>query len=257
MPSHTYSVAGIVLHRTLLGEADKILTIYTREHGKLGAVAKGVRKPKSRLTGVSELFICARYLMAKGRSLDIVSQGEIEHSFSALRMDLELLTRATYMCELLDRLTLDRDESASADLYDLTLGALMLLQRASHYPDGVVHAYELHLLGITGYAPALDRCSRCGRTLEPKSSAFSAHLGGMLCADDRHFAADATLITSDAISLLRMLRDDDPSEIVLLNPAQRVRFEAARAMRASVTERIDRRIKSADFLEELRNTAKS
>src|SRR5579871_4481700 len=132
MPS--YTAAGLVLRRINLGETDKILTLYTREHGKLSAVAKGARRAGSRLSGATELFTYSRNLLA----------------------------RATYLCELLDRLTLERDATMSEELCDLTLSALYLLKRAQDYPDGVVHAYELRLLAALGYAPVLDRCVRCG-----------------------------------------------------------------------------------------------
>src|SRR5579862_2141676 len=104
-----YKSTAIVLHRTNLGETDRILTLLGRETGKLNAVAKGARGPKSRLSGVSELFTHSRILLAAGRNLDIVSQGEIRESFPALRTDLALMARATYLCELTDRLTEERE----------------------------------------------------------------------------------------------------------------------------------------------------
>src|SRR5579862_3611183 len=97
----TYTADSLVLHRLNLGENDRILTLYTREHGKLSAVAKGARRATSRLVGATELFTQARVLLATGRSLDILTQCEIRASFPALRNDLERLARATYLCELL------------------------------------------------------------------------------------------------------------------------------------------------------------
>src|SRR5215468_2707066 len=100
-----YTTTGLVLHRLNLGETDKILTLYTREHGKLSAVAKGARRAGSRLSGATELFTDSKFLLATGKTLDIVTQCEIRESFPALRNDLERLARATYFCELLDRMT--------------------------------------------------------------------------------------------------------------------------------------------------------
>src|ERR1700722_7634980 len=207
---HSYTATGIVLHRTLLGETDKILTLYTREHGKIPAGAKGARKSTSRISGATELFTTTRFLIARGRSLDVVSQCEIVNSFPNLRLDLERLARATYLCELLDRMTLDRDSSACEELHDLTVAALSLLQRAQLYPDGVVHAYELHLLFELGYAPVLDRCARCHKILDNRTAAFSAAQGGVLCERDRDLARDAVPLTQDALKTLITLRDGDP-----------------------------------------------
>src|SRR4051794_30135593 len=127
MPS--YNATSLVVHRLDLGEHDRILTLFTREKGKVSAIAKGSRRAASRLSGATELFIQARLQLGVGRTLDVVSQCEIQQSFSGLRQDLQRLARATYFCELLDRLTGDRDETASQELFDLTIGALLLLQR--------------------------------------------------------------------------------------------------------------------------------
>jgi len=249
-----YSATGLVLHRTLLGETDKILTIYTREHGKISAVAKGARKPGSRISGATELFTCTRFLIGKGRSLDVVSQCEIIESYPALRVDLEKLARATYICELLDRMTLDRDESACEILHDLTVGALHLLGRAGNHPDGAVHAYELYLLAELGYAPVLDKCARCGKEMPGITAAFSPSQGGVLCADDRHIASDSTPLSFDALQCLIALRDGDADSILQIRMTGRTTAEIARAMRAYVAHRLDRSLKSAEFLEQLRHS---
>ncbi len=250
-----YSATGIVLHRTLLGETDKILTLYTREHGKLSAVAKGARKPGSRISGATELFTNGRYLISKGRSLEVVSQCEIIESYPSLRLDLEMLARATYMCELLDRMTLDHDESTCSAVHDLITGALHLLQRAETYLDGAVHAYELYLLAELGYAPVLDRCARCGKDLKNGTAAFSPSHGGVLCPDDRHMARDAAPISWDALQTLIELRDGDPSAILQMHVTRRIGAEIARTLRAYVSHRLDRSLKSAEFLEQLRHTS--
>src|SRR5947209_8573031 len=104
-----YPATGLVLSRRNLGETDRILTLYTREHGKLGAVAKGARRSGSRLSGATEPFTESRFLLATGRSLDIVTQCEVRQSFPGLRTDLEMLARATYFCELLSTFTVERD----------------------------------------------------------------------------------------------------------------------------------------------------
>ena len=250
-----YPATGIVLHRTLLGEADKILTIFTREYGKLSAVAKGARKPSSRISGATELFVNARFLMAKGRSLDVVSQCEIIESYPALRLDLDRLARATYICELLDRMTLDRDESACENLHDLTAGALHLLQRTETYPDGAVHAYELYLLAELGYAPVLNTCAKCGKEMWGGTVAFSPSHGGVLCADDRHLARDAAPLSWDAVQALIELRDSDSDRIIHMRVTSRIGAEIARALRAYVAHRLDRSLKSAEFLDQLRHTS--
>jgi DNA repair protein RecO (recombination protein O) len=253
MPS--YNATGLVLHRIDLGENDRILTLFTRERGKLSAVAKGARRPKSRLSGATELFIQARLHLAVGRTLDIVTQCEIEASFGALRTDLQRLIRATYFCELLDRFTGDRDEASSQELFDLTVGALLLLQRAEVYPDSVVHAYELQLLATLGYAPVLDRCVLCGGEAGPRGIGFSAALGGLVCGADRPRGGDAVPLSQESVQLLRTLQTGDPDTILALRPAPRTAAEIARALRWFVRFRTERTLKTADFLDQLRASA--
>jgi DNA repair protein RecO (recombination protein O) len=251
-----YSATGLVLHRTLLGETDKILTLYTREHGKLSAVAKGARKAGSRISGATELFTNGRFLIAKVRSLDVISQCEIIESYPALRIDLDRLARAMYICELVDRMTLEHDESACEVLHDLTVGALHLLQRTETYIDGAVHAYELYLLAELGYAPVLDRCAKCGKVLQSVTAAFSSSHGGVLCPDDRHIARDAAPISWDALQTLIVLRDGDSEAIVRMHVTQRVGAEIARTLRSYLAHRLDRSLKSAEFLEQLRHNGR-
>lgn len=251
----TYTATGLVVHRLNLGETDKILTLFTRDHGKLSAVAKGARRASSRLSGATELFTRSRLLLATGKTLDIITQCEITESFPGLRTDLECLARATYFCELLDRFTHERDSTMSAELFDLTTDALTLLERADVYLDAVVHAYELRLLEIEGYAPVLDRCLRCGGELDHRQLGFSPALGGTLCSADRYRADDAILIAPETVTLLQDLLAAEPDILLALRPPARLAAEAATALRWYIRFRADRDLKSADFLDKLRANA--
>lgn len=250
----SYNATSLVLHRTDLGEHDRILTLYTREKGKLSAVAKGSRRAASRLSGATELFIEARMQLAEGRSLDIVTQCEIQQSFSGLRTDLQRLARATYFCELLDRFTGDRDEASSEELFDLTVGALHLLQRSEGYHDGVVHAYELQLLATLGYAPVLDRCVVCGGPSGQRGGGFSPALGGAVCPADRSRASDVVVLTPEAAEMLLRIQTADMAVILALRPPARTAADAARALRWFVRFRAERALKTADFLDQLRSS---
>lgn len=248
----TYTANGLALHRLNLAENDKIITFFTREHGKLAAVAKGVRRATSRLSGATELFTHSRLLLATGKSLDVISQGEIQASFPSLRNDLERLARATYLCELVDRLTLERDASASVEIFDLTLAALSLLESATDYPDAIIHAYELRLLDILGYAPVLDRCVKCGEPLERRLIGFSPSLGGTLCNACRNRAQDVLALSNESLTLVQTLQLTDGDALLTLQPSSRVRTEVDRALRWFIRTRADRDLKSADFLDQLR-----
>lgn len=250
----SYTARSLVLHRSDLGEYDRILTLYTREKGKLSAVARGARRANSSLSGATELFVQAKVHLGVGRNLDIVSQCEIEKSFAALRSDLQRLARATYFCELLDRFTGDRDEASSEELFDLTVRTLLLLEHAETYPDAVVHAYELQLLSALGYAPVLDRCVVCGAPGGAWSAGFSPALGGIVCAADRYRANDAVLLSAESVTLLTQLQSADARELLELAPSSKTAAEVAKALRWFVRFRTERTLKTADFLDQLRAT---
>jgi DNA repair protein RecO (recombination protein O) len=247
-----YKANGIVLHRFSLGETDRVLTLFTRETGKVSAVAKGSRRPGSRFSGATELFTCARMLLAVGKSFDIVSQCEISESFPGVRADLGLLARATYLCELTDRLTEDREPDP--ELFDLLLSALYLLQRKSDAPDAVTHAFELRALEQRGYAPVLERCVKCDAPPGRGRLGFSPALGGVLCAEHRFAADDAIQIIAPTLQLLSTLARAEPEDIIALTPEPRAMAEADRCLRRHIRYRTERELKSAEFLDILRLT---
>lgn len=251
-----YKVNAIVLRRMDLGETDRILRLLAREAGRVDAVAKGARRGTSKLSGATELFTHSRMLLATGKSLDIVSQCEIKESFPVLRQDLHALARATYFCELVEKLMEEREPNA--DVFDLLLSGLYLLQRAQKTnsdPDVIVHAFELRLLAERGYRPELDRCVKCGGELGGRRVAFSPSLGGALCAADRYQAEDSNPLSNDGLVLMRRMLEAEPSELVGLVPDPRHTKEIGRCLRWYIRYRTERDVRSAEFLDMLRMTA--
>jgi DNA repair protein RecO (recombination protein O) len=161
-----------------MGEADRLLTLYTPERGKLRAIAKGVRKPTSRKAGHLELFTHSTLYVARGKTLDIVTQAEALHPFRALREDLERITYAHYVVELLDRFASEGEENRS--LFDLLV---VTLQRLCETDDPMLTSrfYELRLLALEGYQPQLFRCLECGDEIRPVVNYLDPERGGVLC----------------------------------------------------------------------------
>lgn len=247
-----YTTTGLVLHRTNLGETDRVLTLFTREHGKISAIAKGCRKSTSRITGATELFTLSSFLLGEGRSMDIVSQCEIRESFPGIRADLQKLARGAYLCELLDRTTQHHDDLMSSQLLDLTLDSLRQLENADTYLDGTVHSYELRLMDLQGYAPVLMECAVCGKVDLGSSPGFSPVMGGVLCKEDRQRAEDCQQISFETVVLMQQLFYSESSDWPNAAPVKRVAVEIDRALRWYIRYRIDRDIKSREFLDQLR-----
>ncbi len=183
-----------------LGEADRILTLYTQDQGKLRAVAKGVRRTTSRSAGHLELFTHADALLAVGRELDVISQVDTLDAFRAVREDLVLTSHAYYLAELVDRLTEDRMENAA--IYDALLDGFGALE-GGREPRLVVVAFLLRLLHALGYRPELTECVGCRTPIQPGENEFSAHLGGALCPECGPREMSARPIATETLKVLR------------------------------------------------------
>lgn len=248
----TFRTEAVVLRRTDFGEADRLLTLYSREFGKLKAIAKGARKPQSRKTGHVELFMRTRFFLARGRDLDIVTQAEMAEAYEALRADLIRTTYASYAVELLDRFTADEDPNRR--LYELLTDALGWLGDA---PDVRLAArfYELRLLSLAGFQPQLFRCVHCGEPVEEQDQYFSAELGGMLCPDCHGRDRNARPITAVAVKVLRYLQTRGWETVNALRLKPALQRELETLMHYYLTYVLERNLKSVDFLQRLRREA--
>ena len=198
----TYNTEGIILRRRNLGEADSIFTVFSDGEGKFDAIAKGVRKAKSRMRGHLEPLTRTRMLVARGRTLDVFAQAETVASYRLLREDLERGAAALYCAELVDRFTAERMEHPG--LYRLILEVLDALEGGA--PAHVVRYFELQLLANMGYEVHLDTCAVCGSRLEPEDALLSPAAGGLVCYGCRAAAGAGRIISVRAIKVLRFAR---------------------------------------------------
>ena len=180
MSDRSLRVEAVVLRHSDWGEADRLLSVYSREAGKLRAVAKGARKLRSRKAGHLEPFTRVALLLARGRDMWIVTQADTQDAYLPLRESLTLTGYAAYVLELLDRFTYE--EGQNAGLYQLLIDSL---ERLVVVTDTfvVVRYYELHLLDLLGFRPSLTACVNCGRPIQPQDQFFNAQMGGVLCPD--------------------------------------------------------------------------
>ncbi len=182
-----YRDEAIVLRTHKLGEADRILTLLTRHHGRVRAVAKGVRKTTSRWGSRLEPFTHVDLQLAVGRNLDVVTQAEtIEPFASALGGDYDRYTAGTVMLETADRLVTEEGQPAVQQFLLLVGGLRAMTDRdpaTRRAANQVLDSYLLRSLAVAGYAPSFSHCARCGE--EGPHKAFSPSAGGALCADCR------------------------------------------------------------------------
>lgn len=158
-----YRDEGVVLRTAKLGEADRIVTLLTRSHGKIRAVAKGVRRVKSRFGGRLEPFMRVDVLIATGRTLDVVSQAESISAYAApICADYGAYGIANVMVETADKLVSAEGERAVAQ-YRLLVGGLNALARHAHPATAIGESYVLRALALAGWTPRLHSCVVCGR----------------------------------------------------------------------------------------------
>lgn len=185
----TYRDEAIVLRTHKLGEADRIITLLTSDHGLVRAVAKGVRRTSSKFGSRVEPFGVVDVQLAKGRTLDTITQVEVITAHGdALAADFGLYARASVMAETAEKLTRDSDEGARSQ-YLLLVGALFALSHVRHDPSLVLTSYILRALAIAGWAPSCFDCAVCGA--QGPHSSFSIHEGGAVCENCRPAGASA------------------------------------------------------------------
>lgn len=178
-----YRDEGVVLRTHRLGEADRIVTILTRRHGRIRAVAKGVRRTKSKFGARLEPFSHVDCQYFEGRNLDIVTQAESIDAFGdRLGADYGAYTAGTAMLEAAERLTAEEREPA-LKMYLLLVGGLKALNEGEHPSTSILDSFLLRALAVSGYSPALDDCAKCG--MPGPHSAFAVSHGGSVCRDCR------------------------------------------------------------------------
>lgn len=195
----------MVLRVTKLGEADRIITLLTRHTGKVRAVAKGVRRTRSKFGARLEPFSHVDLQLYAGRNLDIVTQAETLDPFGAtLAADYSRYTCATAIAETTERLAAEEREPALR-LYLLAVSALRALTEPARVPTLVLDAFLLRAMVLAGWAPALRECARCG-TPGPHA-AFHVASGGALCADCRLGSSGVVRPAPATIDLMAALTD--------------------------------------------------
>lgn len=245
-----YRTEAVVLKAQDYGEADHILTLFTPHRGKLRAIAKGVRRTKSRMSGHLDLFTRSTLLVARGRQLDIVTQAETVESFGPMRQNLWRSSLAHYVAELVDSFAVE--EQANYPLYALTVTTLRRLT-VSTALDMVVRAFELQLLGMTGYRPQLHRCLNCEAPIQPQSNHFSPKLGGILCPACAAADTAAPVITVDALKLMRNLQTNENTMLQIAELDEDIQREVERRLHDYIVYRLESRPRSMRFLERLRS----
>ena len=246
----TYQTEAIIIKKTKLGEADRILTLYTPHLGKIQAVAKGVRRPRSKLSGHLELLTHSLVSLARGRNLDTIIGSQTINSFLPLKSELQLTSYGLYATELVDQFAADHIENYP--LFQLLLETLQQLCQVANN-DLVSRYFELHLLNEVGYRPQLQQCVSCRQPLEPTTNSFSSSAGGMLCPGCRQSQPLTYPVSVNALKVLRLLQSSDYSTVVKLRMTPGLSQQLEEVLRIYIKYLLEREVKSAAWLDTIRS----
>ena len=242
---------GIILRRRDFGESDRILVLFTRKLGRISGIAKGSRKPSSKIAGHLELFMRSSFLISRGRNLHLIPQAEVLDSFDRLREDLQGIGRGSYIVELVDAVTFE--EGSNLNLYELLLTTLETLNSGDD-PMIVTHYFELHLLGLVGFQPEFFICVECGKKITQQDQYISGELGGVVCPScvGTVTGADIRPVSARILKYLRHFQRSSLQELMALNIPLDIRKGLEEIILHYLTHTLERHLNSPEFINRIK-----
>ena len=246
----SFRVEAVVLRHSDYGEADRLLTLYTRQLGKTRVLAKGARKIASRKAGHIEPFTHVKLQLAKGRDMLILTQADTVDAYLPLREDLILTSHASYVMELLDRFTYE-EETESPSTFRLLTDTLSRLASKSD-PWLVIRYYEMRLLDHLGFRPQLFECANCGREIKAEDQYFSFSAGGVICPRCGKGLPNLHAISVEALKYLRHFQRSSYAEATRARPDLDVQQETETLMQGYFTYLLERELNTPGFLKKIK-----
>ena len=246
--SRWYRCEALILKNFPMGEADLMVTAYTREMGKIRAVARGARRSNSKLVGHLEPLTQVRLSLAKGRSLDYVTQAQVIGNFNPLKDDLNGISKGFYLAELVDGF--GSEASPNLSLYHL---AVETLESIADDPkaDLPLRFFELRLLQVSGLMPELYQCVECRQSLAPGSHRFSPNLGGTLCLECHPATSHVMPLSLRALKVLRLLNRSQTTKTPAVKISEPLSWELKSILSTTVEYWLDKQLRSNSLLEQL------
>ena len=243
------NIEGIVLREVKYGESDKILTIFSRNHGKIQAIAKGVRKPKSTLISSTQVFCYSNFVLFKGKSFYHINQGEVISSFYKLREDLMKLAYGTFIIELTEAAIME--EESNEKLFELLLKTLKVLNQQKENYLKLTLGFQIKFISFIGYRPNLSFCGACNRPPTDKMK-FNYSMGGILCKQCNDIGSYAVDIDKDTLSLIKELLYCPLDKLDDIKATDEILLKAEKVLFGYVSSHLDKKyFKSLDFIKSI------
>jgi DNA repair protein RecO (recombination protein O) len=241
-------VEAVIISHKDFGEADRLIRLFSLEHGKLSAIAKGARKIKSRKAAHIEPFTYSALVLAKGQSFWIITQADTKNAYPAIRADLRKTAKAAYILELADQLT--GDEQPEPSIFHLITGTLKRIDAVEN-PFNAVLNFELRMLDHTGFRPDFFHCVSCRKEIKPEDQFFSIQQGGVLCPACGTLAGSPIPVSRDTLRHLRHFQRSPYSKLAELAVDEQIRSEIYRVISPYISYVTERKLNSPDFLKQI------
>ncbi len=237
---------GVVIKRRKFSEADKILTIFTRDLGKITAISKGVRKIKSKMAGSLEPFNLVNFNLYRGQTFFTITGAQVEESFESIAKDLKKISKAFYLGELIDKFFEEQEKAGGG--FEIFLKALRYLNIDDD--ELVIRIFELKIIEESGFKPEIYRCVHCKGSLIPKKNFWDEIEGGIICVLCQKKFGHGKPISDDTIKLFRLIEKNDFDLAKRLKINKGIRREAEEILGRYVESKLERAVKSKKFMKQ-------
>ncbi|MDI3481137.1 MAG: repair protein RecO [Tepidanaerobacteraceae bacterium] len=242
-----YRTDAVVLGHRNIGEADRILTLFSPEKGKIHAVARGVRRLNNRLLGGTQLFTFSNFLIVESKTLDSISQCEVKESFHKIRSNLERMAYGLYFAEMLRASTPEEDKNYS--LFNFFLKTLYFLQEWNDL-EVLSRIYEVKLMAIQGFTPEVFRCVNCGNKLSEKIR-FSSNLGGVICFRCLKHDVRAVDIDYETVKVMRDFIKKPYRELIHMDLREEIKRQLKNTSQPFMLHHLDKKLKTMGFINDI------
>ncbi|UCZ54507.1 DNA repair protein RecO [Bacillus shivajii] len=241
-----HKVEGIIIRTNDYGETNKILTVFTRENGKVALMARGAKRPKSRFASSAQLFMYGMFVYQRSSGIGTLNQADITDSFKDVRIDLKLTSHAAYIAEMADKLT--EDHQRNPYLFELIYQLFVYLNDGVD-EDILTRIFETKMLEVAGVTPNLFHCALCGR--QEDHFVFSVRQGGILCSSCKHEDSYHMKVTPSVIKLLRLFQQFDIKRLGNVSVKKETKRQLKEVLHLYFDEYVGVRLKSKRFLDQI------
>lgn len=241
---------GLIIKEVNIGEADKIVTIFSKARGKISALAKGARRPRSKLVAGSQFLCYCDYVLFSGKEMYSINTSEVIEPFYEIRNNLTRLTYAVHFIDIISDVI--QENQPSGRVLQLLLNSLHMLAKTDREPELIARIFELRLLSIMGYAPFVKSCIICGKN-DMDNVSFSFKKCGFICGEEKCISNDiyAFELSSGAVKAIRHIIHSRFEELFSFRLSANVLQELEKINKRYMRERLEKDYNKLDFLKNL------